>query len=57
MGKGIVYGQVYSLIRQERAGLLDALKVFAGLGYDGVELISDFKDLSESKVYKDFKDM
>ena len=30
MGKGIVYGQVYSLIRQERAGLLDALKVFAG---------------------------
>ncbi len=44
MGKGIVYGQVYSLIRQERAGLLDALKVFAGLGYDGVELISDFKD-------------
>lgn len=44
MGKGKVYGQVYSLIRQERAGLLDALKVFAGLGYDGVELISAFTD-------------
>jgi sugar phosphate isomerase/epimerase len=44
MGKGKVYGQVYSLIRQERAGLLEALKVFAGLGYDGVELISSFTD-------------
>jgi sugar phosphate isomerase/epimerase len=46
-GKGIVmkiYAQIYSLIRQQRAGLLDALKIFAGLGYDGVELISDFKD-------------
>lgn len=42
MGK--VYAQVYSLIRQERAGLLDALRVFAGLGYDGVELISAFTD-------------
>lgn len=54
MGKGKVYGQVYSLIRQERAGLLEALKVFAGLGYDGVELISDFKDgldLPEFKQY------
>jgi sugar phosphate isomerase/epimerase len=52
MGK--VYAQIYSMIRQERAGLLPALKCLAGLGYDGVELISDFKDgltLPEFKAF------
>ncbi len=54
MGNGKVYGQVYSLIRQERAGLLDALKVFAGLGYDGVELISPFTDGLSVPEFKAF---
>lgn len=52
MGK--VYAQIYSLIRQERAGLLPALKCFAGLGYDGVELISDFKDGLTTPEFKAF---
>ena len=52
MGK--VYAQIYSLIRQERAGLLPALKCFAGLGYDGVELISDFKDGLTTPDFKAF---
>ena len=52
MGK--VYAQIYSLIRQERAGLLPALKCFAGLGYDGVELISDFKDGLSTPEFKTF---
>jgi sugar phosphate isomerase/epimerase len=49
-----VYAQIYSLIRQQRAGLLDALKIFAGLGYDGVELISDFKEGLSLQEFKAF---
>jgi sugar phosphate isomerase/epimerase len=49
-----VYAQIYSLIRQQRAGLLEALKIFAGLGYDGVELISDFKDGLSLPEFKAF---
>jgi sugar phosphate isomerase/epimerase len=52
MGK--VYAQIYSLIRQERAGLLPALKCFAGLGYDGVELISGFKDGLTTPEFKSY---
>ncbi|NLK88613.1 MAG: TIM barrel protein [Clostridiaceae bacterium] len=52
MGK--VYAQIYSMIRQERAGLLPALKCLAGLGYDGVELISDFKDGLTTTEFKAF---
>ena len=52
MGK--VYAQVYSMIRQERAGLLAALKCFAGLGYDGVELISDFREGLTTPDFKSF---
>lgn len=35
-----VYAQVYSLLRQEREGLLEALKSIAEIGYDGIEGIS-----------------
>ena len=52
MGK--VYAQIYSMIRQERAGLLPALKCLAGLGYDGVELISDFRDGLTTPEFKAF---
>ena len=37
MGK--VYAQTYSLLRQEREGILEALKTISEIGYDGVELI------------------
>ena len=39
--EGKVYAQVYSLIRVERAGLIEALKEFSRIGYDGVEIVSD----------------
>jgi sugar phosphate isomerase/epimerase len=32
-----VYAQIYSLLRQEREGLLDAIKKIAEIGYDGIE--------------------
>ena len=38
---GKVYAQVYSLIRVERDGLIEALKEFSRIGYDGVEIVSD----------------
>ena len=39
--EGKVYAQVYSLIRVERDGLIEALKEFSRIGYDGVEIVSD----------------
>lgn len=51
---GKVYAQVYSLIRVEREGLIDALREFSEVGYDGVEivgantgglLVNEFKEL------------
>ena len=39
--EGKVYAQVYSLIRVEREGLIDALREFSRIGYDGVEIVSD----------------
>ena len=39
--EGKVYAQVYSLIRVERDGLIEALKELSRIGYDGVEIISD----------------
>ena len=36
---GKVYAQVYSMIRTFPEGLVDALKYFSEVGYDGVELI------------------
>ena len=36
-----VYAQVYSLIRVEREGLIEALKELSRIGYDGVEIISN----------------
>ncbi|MCF0136292.1 MAG: sugar phosphate isomerase/epimerase [Lachnospiraceae bacterium] len=39
--EGKVYAQVYSLIRVEREGLIEALKEFSRVGYDGVEIVSD----------------
>ena len=41
MMDGKVYAQVYSLIRVERDGLIEALKEFSRIGYDGVEIVSD----------------
>lgn len=38
MGK--IFAQIYSLIRQERKGVLRALKTLSEIGYDGVEIIS-----------------
>lgn len=37
---GKVYAQVYSLIRAEHDGLIDALYEFSKAGYDGVEIVS-----------------
>ena len=39
--EGKVYAQVYSLIRVEREGLIEALREFSRIGYDGVEIVSD----------------
>ena len=36
-----VYAQVYSLIRVERDGIIEALHEFSRMGYDGVEIVSD----------------
>ena len=45
-----VYAQVYSLIRTFSEGLIDALKYFSEIGYDGVELIgTNTGDLSEDE--------
>lgn len=38
--EGKVYAQVYSLIRVEHDGLIDALHEFSRVGYDGVEIVS-----------------
>ncbi len=37
--EGKVYAQVYSLIRVEHDGLIDALHEFSRVGYDGVEIV------------------
>lgn len=37
--EGKVYAQVYSMIRTFPEGLVDALKYFSEVGYDGVELV------------------
>ena len=39
--EGKVYAQVYSLIRVDREGLIEALREFSRIGYDGVEIVSD----------------
>ncbi len=39
--EGKVYAQVYSLIRVEREGLVEALREFSRIGCDGVEIVSD----------------
>jgi len=36
-----VYAQVYSLIRVERDGILEAMEEFSRIGYDGIEIVSD----------------
>ena len=42
--KDKVYAQVYSMIRTFPEGLVDALKYFSEVGYDGVELIGSNTD-------------
>lgn len=42
--KNKVYAQVYSMIRTFPEGLLEALKLFSEVGYDGVELVGDNTD-------------
>ncbi len=39
--KGKVFAQLYSIVRQERDGHLEALKHFSEFGYDGVELLGN----------------
>ena len=34
-----VFAQLYSLVRQEREGHIDALRQISEIGYDGVELL------------------
>ena len=57
--KDKVYAQVYSMIRTFPEGLVDALKYFAQVGYDGVELVganTDGLSLEEfKKLLKDLK--
>ena len=56
--KNKVYAQVYSMIRTFPEGLLDALKLFSEVGYDGVELVGDNTDgLSFSEFQKYLKDL
>lgn len=54
--EGKVYAQVYSLIRVERDGLIDALKELSRIGYDGVEIISDNSGGLSLDEFKDFLD-
>lgn len=52
--KNKVYAQVYSLIRVERDGILEAMKEFSRIGYDGIEIVSDNSGglpLDEFKTY------
>lgn len=52
--KNKVYAQVYSMIRTFPEGLLDALKYFSEVGYDGVELIgtnTEGMSVSDFKAY------
>ena len=39
--KGKVFAQLYSLVRQEREGHIEALKQLSEIGYDGVELLGN----------------
>ena len=39
--KGKVFAQLYSIVRQEREGHLDAFRHFSEFGYDGVELLGN----------------
>ncbi len=54
MGK--VYAQIYSLIRQDREGVLDALKTISEIGYDGVEIISSMVEGLNVQEFKKYLD-
>ncbi len=57
--KGKVYAQVYSMIRTFPEGLIEAVKLFSAMGYDGIELVGDNTDGLEveefSKLLKELK--
>ena len=56
--KDKVYAQVYSMIRTFPEGLIDALKYFSKVGYDGVELIGTNTDgLSREEFLQLLKDL
>ena len=56
MGK--IYAQIYSIIRQDREGVLKALKTISQIGYDGVELIgNNTGDLSITDFKKYLADL
>ena len=39
--KGKVFEQLYSIVRQEREGHIEAMRQIAEIGYDGVELLGN----------------
>lgn len=49
---GKVYAQVYSMIRTFPEGLIDALKYFSQVGYDGVELVGANTDGLDVDAFK-----
>lgn len=51
--KDKVYAQVYSMIRTFPEGLIDALKYFAEVGYDGVELVGANTDGLTVEAFKE----
>lgn len=54
--KDKVYAQVYSMIRTFPEGLVDALKYFSEVGYDGVELVGSNTDGLTLEEFKNLLD-
>ena len=48
------YAQLYSIVRQEREGHLEAFRRFAEIGYDGVELLGNNTNGLSFEDYKKF---
>ena len=48
------YAQLYSIVRQEREGHLEAFRRFAEIGYDGVELLGNNTNGLSFEGYKKY---